>query len=95
MDKRTASFYFECAVSRYDRTMSRRNCAAVTSLVVALALASSMRLDAQDDPSIDRLLSKLPPPEKLVKRPVERALDASDPAMRDPLVKSIAGALRG
>ena len=76
--------------------MNRRTCAVVTSLgFVALALASSPRLHAQDEPSIDRLLSKLPPPEKLVKRPVERALNASDPAVRDPLVKSIAGALRG
>ncbi len=60
--------------------------------IAALALAFAPELRAQD-PSIDRLLSKLPPPEKLVKRPVERALDASDPAMRDPLVKSIGAAL--
>jgi tetratricopeptide (TPR) repeat protein len=38
---------------------------------------------AAQDPSIDRLLGKLPPPEKFV-----------DPAINDPLTKQIAGAVK-
>jgi tetratricopeptide (TPR) repeat protein len=44
------------------------------------------------DPSIDRLLKKLPPPEKLVKPSVERAVKQPDPALRDPLVDQIEAA---
>ena len=44
------------------------------------------------DPSIDRLLKKLPPPEKLVKPSVARAIKQPDPALRDPLVQQIAAA---
>jgi tetratricopeptide (TPR) repeat protein len=46
------------------------------------------------DPSIDRLLKKLPPPEKLVKPTVERAVRQPDPALRDPLVPQIDSAAR-
>lgn len=60
-------------------------------LGVAIAL-SSVR---GQDPSIDRLLKKLPPPEKLVKPSVERAVRKTDPALRDPLVAQIFSALDG
>ena len=45
-------------------------------------------LHAQD-PSIDRLLSKLPPPEKIGRPPLHQAVLASDPAAKDPLVRQI------
>jgi hypothetical protein len=41
------------------------------------------------DPSIDRLLSKLPPPEKLAKPPVQQVLQLNDPAAKDPAIKQI------
>src|ERR1700687_1545716 len=44
------------------------------------------------DPSIDRLLSKLPPPEKLVQPRVERAIKQNDTALNDPLTKRILAA---
>ncbi|MEN3369257.1 MAG: hypothetical protein V7609_1400 [Verrucomicrobiota bacterium] len=52
----------------------------------ALVTLSISAVRAQD-PSIDKLLKKLPPPEKLVKPTVERAIRQPDPALRD----SIAG----
>jgi len=45
------------------------------------------------DPSIDRLLKKLPPPEKLVKPRVEHAVRQTDPAINDPLVSQIFSAI--
>jgi tetratricopeptide (TPR) repeat protein len=41
------------------------------------------------EPSIDRLLKKLPPPEKLVKPQVEKQLQKPDPAENDPLAKQV------
>src|SRR5947209_4387494 len=41
------------------------------------------------DPSIDKLLSKLPPPEKLAKPPVQRAMEQPDPAFKDPTGRQI------
>src|SRR5207237_3610740 len=41
------------------------------------------------DASIDRLLNKLPPPAKLVKPPVPRAIEQPDPAFKDPIRKQI------
>jgi tetratricopeptide (TPR) repeat protein len=43
------------------------------------------------DPEIDRLLKKLPPPEKLVQAD-ERLLRVNDPALRDPLLKQVEAA---
>jgi tetratricopeptide (TPR) repeat protein len=43
------------------------------------------------DPEIDRLLKKLPPPEKLVKVN-QHVLRVTDPALRDPLAKQIVAA---
>jgi len=61
--------------------------AVVVALIVPTALSLST-VSAQD-PSIDKLLKKLPPPEKLVKPTVERAVRQPDPALRDPLTSQI------
>jgi tetratricopeptide (TPR) repeat protein len=53
-----------------------------------LAIAGSCRVHAED-PSIDKLLKKLPPPEKLVKPTVQRAISQPDPALRDELTSQI------
>ena len=57
-------------------------------MTVALALAFTSTLNAQA-PSIDKLLSKLPPPEKFKRPPLERALGQEDLALKDPLVNEI------
>jgi tetratricopeptide (TPR) repeat protein len=57
---------------------------ALTTLAVPVASAQ--------DPSIDKLLKKLPPPEKLVKPTVKRAVSQPDPALRDPLISQIVSA---
>src|SRR5205085_3441181 len=56
------------------------------ALSLGLVLASSA---LAQDASIDRLLNKLPPPEKLVKPPVKQAVEQSDPALKDPLGRQI------
>lgn len=50
-------------------------------------------VNAATDAEIDRLLKKLPPPEKLVK-PNQQVVRVNDPAMRDPLVKQIEAATK-
>jgi tetratricopeptide (TPR) repeat protein len=64
-------------------------------LFCAALLFSFVRPDASAaaDAEIDRLLKKLPPPEKLV-RLNEHVLRVNDPALRDPLVKQIEAALK-
>jgi len=52
--------------------------------VLSFALIATTASLAQDA-SIDRLLNKLPPPEKLVKPPVQRAMEQPDPAFQDPI----------
>ncbi len=47
-----------------------------------------------EDPSIDRLLSKLPPPEKLVRPTAPTAVQIKDAAVRDPLAKRLSEAMR-
>src|SRR5437764_13333680 len=42
-----------------------------------------------EDASIDRLLNKLPPPEKLVKPPILRAMEQPDPAFKDPIGRQV------
>lgn len=62
--------------------------------VIAILIGpSAIPLRAQE-PSIERLLNKLPPPEKFQKSPLERALGQVDPAMNDPLLNEIASAVR-
>src|ERR1041385_2750788 len=56
--------------------------------LLVIAAVTAPGAHAQDA-SIDNLLSKLPPPEKLVKPPIQQALQASDPATKDPLAKQI------
>jgi tetratricopeptide (TPR) repeat protein len=41
---------------------------------------------AADDASVDRLLKKLPRPEKLVKQSASQTSQAADPALKDPLL---------
>lgn len=48
---------------------------------------------AATDAEIDRLLKKLPPPEKLVE-PNQQVVRVNDPALRDPLVKQIEAAAK-
>jgi tetratricopeptide (TPR) repeat protein len=60
----------------------------VVGAIVILTALSLSTVSAQD-PSIDKLLKKLPPPEKLVKPTVQRAISQPDPALRDPLTSQI------
>jgi len=53
----------------------------------ALALILGPSIYAQDA-TLDQLLKKLPPPEKLVKSPVQQTLEA-DPALKDSLGNQI------
>src|SRR5215831_14791454 len=52
-----------------------------------------VRLNASGatDPDVERLLKKLPPPEKLIHAD-ERVLRFNDPAIHDPVVKEIVAA---
>jgi tetratricopeptide (TPR) repeat protein len=61
------------------------------SLVFTLAVANLVgTLALAQDASIDRLLNKLPPPEKIVKPPpIQQAVQRSDPAVKDPLVRQV------
>ena len=60
------------------------------ALFVALLVLALVRPNASaaSDPEIDRLIKKLPAPEKLVK-PDERVFRVTDAAMRDPIIKEI------
>ncbi|HEX4668022.1 MAG TPA: tetratricopeptide repeat protein [Chthoniobacterales bacterium] len=60
----------------------------IVALLVQLAHAQAQ------EPSIDNLLKKLPPPEKLVNTPIQRALNVEDPALKDPLGNEVVAALR-
>jgi tetratricopeptide (TPR) repeat protein len=60
---------------------------AVWCAALLLSLVSPSA-QAAPDSEIDRLLKKLPPPEKLVKRN-EHVVRVADPALNDPLVKQI------
>ncbi|MGZ4966067.1 MAG: tetratricopeptide repeat protein [Chthoniobacterales bacterium] len=64
-------------------------------LFVAAILLALVRPNASGatDPEIDRLLKKLPPPEKLVKVN-EHVFHPNDPALQDPLGKEIGEASR-
>lgn len=64
---------------------------AILAFVLFPLFASMARAQ---EPSIDRLLSKLPPPEKIVKPQIVRRGEMADPVMRDPLVAQITSALR-
>jgi tetratricopeptide (TPR) repeat protein len=66
------------------------HCVFVVALFLSLAKPNA---SAATDSEIDRLLKKLPPPEKLV-RVNENALRPTDPALRDPLVNQINAATK-
>src|SRR5947207_9807295 len=61
---------------------------AIAGIFLGCALLIVSPANAQDA-SIDRLLSKLPPPEKIAKPNPQKALQQNDPAEKDPLVKQI------
>jgi tetratricopeptide (TPR) repeat protein len=63
------------------------------ALGLLLGCATAFTSAHGQDPSIDRLLKKLPPPEKLVKPSVQRAIRKTDAALGDPLVTQIFSAL--
>ena len=56
--------------------------------MIAFASLTSL-LPAQEAPSIDRLLNKLPPPEKLAKHSVHSSLQQNDPAAKDKLLQDV------
>lgn len=60
--------------------------------IMALALLR-VSVHGATDPEIDRLLKKLPPPEKLV-HVDDRILRVNDPALSDPLTKQIEAAAK-
>jgi len=62
-------------------------------ILLAVILFAIVRIDvfSATDPDVERLLKKLPPPEKLVHAD-ERILRVNDPAINDPLVKQILAA---
>ena len=73
--------------------MKSRSPHLLTRWVIGLFAVFIFCLEVQaQDPSIDRLLSKLPPPEKLVKPRVEQAIKQNDAALNDPLTKRILAA---
>ena len=67
------------------KSLGRISCAAAVFLIAA---SSRFALGAQDA-SIDQLLKRLPPPEKLVKPSVQRAVEQPDPALRDSMANDI------
>src|SRR4051794_28359146 len=56
------------------------------SFCAALALGAAAGDARAQDPTIDQLLNKLPPPEKLVKPSVQQAVQKQDAVLKDPLV---------
>jgi tetratricopeptide (TPR) repeat protein len=62
------------------------------ALIATVLLGFSGSLLRAQEPSIDRLLNKLPPPEKFQKSPLERALRQEDPALNDSLMNEIGNA---
>src|ERR1041384_5369720 len=82
-------------VARYGncaKTRPMKRSPLAVSIVALLLLLLPGAVRAQEDAAIDKLIKKLPPPEKLVK-PIRRAVQADDPAVNDPLVSQIAQAV--
>ena len=65
----------------------------VVEVCCILSLGILLPLRAEDA-SIDRLLSKLPPPEKIIKPSVQKALQQPDPAFKDALAASVVQSFR-
>ena len=63
-----------------------RYCYAAAVLVVAVAFIQPARAQ---DPDIDRLLKKLPAPEKVVRSEVAPGMKLSDPVFQDPLAREL------
>ncbi|HEX8678815.1 MAG TPA: tetratricopeptide repeat protein, partial [Chthoniobacterales bacterium] len=64
-------------------------------LAVSFVIAAISPCSHAQDPTIDRLLKKLPPPEKLVKPSVNQTLQQPNPVMNDPLLKTAVAQARG
>lgn len=64
------------------------NSKAIAGIFLGCAVLFISSASAQDA-SIDHLLSKLPPPEKIAKPSLQKAVQENDPAAKDPLVKQI------
>jgi tetratricopeptide (TPR) repeat protein len=62
-------------------------------LFATLCCATVLAPVHAQEPSIERLLKKLPPPEKLVKPQIKRALEKPDPALKDPVGEQAVNAL--
>ena len=74
----------------YTRRPVKSSIRFLISCISVLPLGASF---AAEDASIDRLLSKLPRPEKLIKPSVQKTLEQPDPAFKDSLVTEIAAAI--
>src|SRR5690242_3846529 len=64
----------------------------VSSMAIGLGLALAYDAFAQDAP-IDKLLNKLPPPEKVLQPPVQGTRQRQDSALRDPLGQQTVSAI--
>src|SRR5437016_704104 len=80
----TRNYFFD-----YDCIMKFRSCSVLLAALVLVLVRPNA--PAATDPEIDRLLKKLPPPEKLVKAD-ERVVRVNDPALHDPLLKEVEAA---
>src|SRR4051812_48434790 len=63
------------------------------SFFAALALGVASGNAHAQDPSIHRLLNKLPPPEKVIKPSVQQVIQKQDAALKDPLVRTMVSEL--
>jgi tetratricopeptide (TPR) repeat protein len=89
-DKLQAHFYLELA-RKFDKFQGMTVFASFwrnITVMLSFALFAVTGASAQDG-SIDRLLNKLPPPEKLVKPPIQRAVEQPDPAFKDPIGRQV------
>src|SRR6188472_2318450 len=62
-------------------------------LIAFLIPQSAFSAAPAKDATVDELLKKLPPPEKLVKDPVQRAARQEDPALKDRLGGEVIAAI--
>jgi hypothetical protein len=66
----------------------------VRAVQVCCTVSLGISASHAEDASIDKLLSKLPPPEKIIQPSARKALERSDPAFKDSLTKQIVVAVR-
>ena len=75
------------------KTLPYRYAFRSTCVVAFVLFLGNLAIVRAQEPNIDKLLKKLPPPEKLVKPSVAKAIRKPDPISRDPLVGQIESAL--